>query len=41
MKTSHAILIALTVAVALGFALYVFTSPGYPDVLEMIDNPNF
>ena len=41
MKTSHAILLALAVALAVGFALYVFTSPDYPDVLEMIDNPKF
>lgn len=41
MKTSHAIIIALAVALAVGVALYVFTSPGYPDVLEMIDNPKY
>ena len=41
MKTYQAILLALAVALAVGFALYVFTSPEYPDVLEMIDNPKF
>jgi hypothetical protein len=41
MRTSHAIIIALAVAVALGFVLYVFTSPDYPDVFELIDNPKF
>ncbi len=41
MKTSHAILFALALAGAIGFALYVFTSPGYPDLLELIDNPRF
>lgn len=41
MKTSHAIMLALALAGAIGFALYVFTSPEYPDVFELIDNPKF
>ena len=41
MKTVHAVLLALAIATAIAFALYVFTSPEYPDLLELIDNPRF
>jgi hypothetical protein len=41
MKTYQAVILALALAGAIGFALYVFTSPGYPDLLELIDNPKF
>ncbi len=38
-STLRSILIALGLALVIGFALSVFLDPSFPDLLEIIDNP--